>query len=269
MQLRTRQRSKHLFLKKALERARPTIFRAATEAIKARQEQRRLNTVAVSEEEVYHAETHRYADALDQVPERLDSVRLLLMHVPTKAYLRRVKMSATDHVHYHHRMHVFLLSAAFDTALNLCNVLLRLDIPPYAVREKDVAKHPRVKRFGLKTKLKAIAALVKPHKPLRQDVLHHGQQNVLESFERIVLLELAQKGSRRASDRFVVPPGIMDAMRGDATAELLIPMWEERRALRAAIDDLFAALDRPYDIFTGLSLTSACSSTSGGVLRVC
>ena len=124
---------------------------------------------------------------------------------------------------------------------------------------------PEVEGFGLKTKFKAIAALVKPHKPLRQDVLHHGQQNVLESFESIVLLELAQKGSRRASDRLVVPPGIMDAMQGDATAELLIPMWEERRALRAAIDDLFAALDRPYDIFTGLSPSSVCSSTAGGV----
>lgn len=226
-----------------------------------REEQARLSGKAgdinkssmLSLQQLYHREVFSYAGALCNIPLRLETTQRFLDTIPSKPQLDRLGLGRKDYIIYHYEKYILVMVSVPDIALNLVNLVYNLGFPMHQAREHLLLNNNWVKASGTAEVLKRILASVRELKSMRNMIVHHGGEPVIEEMSPFFPLETpAFQRDPEIRKLAAEHRQFLKKLRRSELRRLGYRMEKERKILMTEVSALFGKLLPVNNLWTGI-----------------
>ena len=207
----------------------------------------------LSLQQLYHREVFNYAGALCSIPQRLETLRRFLENIPSRPQLDRLGLGRKDYIIYHYEKYILVMVSVPDIALNLVNSVFNLGFPMHQAREHLLLNNNWIKASGTAEVLKRILASVKELKSMRNMILHHGEEPVIEEMSPFFPLETpAFQRDPEIRKLAAEHRQFLKKLQRSELRRLSYRMEKERKILMSEVSALFGKLLPVYDMWTDI-----------------
>lgn len=193
-----------------------------------------------------------YASATSRAIERAENAIAFLGTFP-RTRVSRTSMGRGDWLAYHYFVYCTMLTATYDCALILVNMVYVMGLDPVACRNDTVRENWRVVGTQIPNRLKELEKALVKLRPVRNKFIHHLEEpNFSDAMTLFLAAELIEElgksglAQELSSSPAMLRKPVRDYLVRAETRDLVSRLKDELDLVVAAVVRLFEELEKPY-----------------------